>query len=111
MLDACAEDVVARGTASGLEAFDLLEALVREGKVGGYADLAAAGQISRPRMSQLLRLLELAPAIQEQLLFLPRIICGRDRIREHALRKITRIVDWEGQMKAFRDLMTSAERG
>jgi site-specific DNA recombinase len=88
-----------------------LESLVREGKVGGYGDLVAAGQISRPRMSQILGLLELAPAIQEQLLFLPKIICGRDPIHEHALRKITRIVDWEDQVEAFRHLMALTQEG
>ena len=88
-----------------------LETLVREGAVGNHGDLAEAGQISRARMSQLLRLLELAPAIQEQLLFLPKIIWGRDPIHEHALRKITRIVDWESQMEAFRGLMASHQRG
>ena len=45
-----------------------LETLVREGKVASYGDLAAAGQISRPRMSQLLRLLELEQANQEEYL-------------------------------------------
>ena len=55
-------------------------------------------------LSQMLRLVELAPAIQEQLLFLPKIISGRDRIHEHALRKITQIVDWEAQMKASKTL-------
>ena len=85
-----------------------LETLVGAGKLNAY-DLAEAGQISRPRMSQMLRLVELAPAIQEQLLFLPKILSGRDPIHEHALRKITRIVDWEAQMKAFRELMASAQ--
>ena len=88
-----------------------METLVREGTVGTYGDVAEAGQISRPRLSQMLRLTELAPAIQEQLLFLPKIVSGRDPIHEHALRKISRIVDWEAQMEAFRHLMASAQRG
>jgi hypothetical protein len=58
-----------------------------------------------------LQLLELAPAIQEQLLFLPKIVSGRDPINEHALRKTTQIVDWEVQMQTFRDLMASAQIG
>ena len=86
-----------------------IDTLVREGKVDSYRDLAEAGQISRPRMSQMMQLLELAPTIQEQLLFLPKIVSGRDPIHEHALRKITRIVDWEAQMETFRDLMASAQ--
>jgi hypothetical protein len=88
-----------------------LEALVREGTFTTYGDLAVAGQISRPRLSQILGLLELAPAIQEQLLFLPKILCGRDPIHEHALRKITRIVDWEDQVEVFRHLMALTQKG
>jgi hypothetical protein len=88
-----------------------IDTLIREGKVDSYGGLAEAGQISRPRMSQMLQLLELAPAIQERLLFLPKIVSGRDPISEHALRKISRIVDWEVQMESFRDLMACAQTG
>ncbi len=78
-----------------------LDSLAREGAVDSYRDLAEAGQISSARMSQIRRLTELAPAIQEELLFLPKIIAGRDRIHEFALRKIAGIVDWDVQMKEF----------
>jgi DNA invertase Pin-like site-specific DNA recombinase len=77
------------------------ERLVREGGVRNYRDLAAAGQISRARMSQIMRLSDLAPAIQEELLFLPKTIAGPDRFTEKSLRQIARSIDWEWQEKQF----------
>jgi site-specific DNA recombinase len=88
-----------------------MEKLTREGRVRTHGDLAEAGQISRSRLSQILKLTELAPAIQEQLLFLPKIISGRDRIHEYALRPIARMLDWEAQMKAFRALLAAGQSG
>ena len=55
-----------------------LETLVREGVVGNYGDLAEAGQISRARMSQLLRLLKLAPRIPCE----PECACAEPLSRE-----------------------------
>jgi hypothetical protein len=86
-----------------------LDSLAREGAVDSYRDLAEAGQISPARMSQIRRLTELAPAIQEELLFLPKLMAGRDRIHEFALRKIAAIMDWEEQMKEFRALMATVQ--
>ena len=43
------------------------------------------GQISRSRLSQILNVLNLSPAIQETLLYLPKIVTGPDRITEKAL--------------------------
>ena len=44
----------------------------------------------------------LAPDIQEDLLFLPRVERGRDPIREHAIRPIAATFDWRKQRKAWR---------
>jgi hypothetical protein len=62
------------------------------------------------RMSQIMGLTELAPAIQEELLFLPRTVLGRDRIYENELREIAREVDWEQQQRLFRSVMDSTGR-
>src|SRR3954447_6062197 len=72
------------------------------GAMQSYRDLAEAGQISPSRMSQIRALTELAPSIQEELLFLPKIVSGREGIRESGLRKIARMMDWEAQTAAFR---------
>jgi site-specific DNA recombinase len=84
------------------------EGLVREGKVRNYRDLAEAGQISRARLSQIMGLLNLAPDIQEELLFLPKTIAGPDRFLEKSLRQVARSIDWERQRKQFRALKDSA---
>ena len=44
----------------------------------------------------------LAPDIQEDLLFVPRVERGRDPIREHAIRPIAAMFDWRKQRKGWR---------
>jgi hypothetical protein len=58
-----------------------LEGLVRSGEVKDYADLARLGRVSRARMSQILKLLMLAPPIQEYILWSP----PRPHLRQEAL--------------------------
>ena len=82
-----------------------IEALVREGAVASYRDLAEVGQISPARMSQILRLADLAPSIQEELLFLPRVTRGADPVTESDLRQVVRVLDWESQRKQFKALV------
>ena len=50
-----------------------LERLLRTGVVKDYTDAARLGHVTRARISQVMSLLYLAPDIQEQVLFLPRI--------------------------------------
>jgi hypothetical protein len=52
------------------------------------ADLARLGNVSRARVTQIMNLLQLAPDIQEAILFLPRTVKGRDPIREKHVRPI-----------------------
>ena len=66
-----------------------------------------AGQVCSARISQIVALTNLAPAIQEQVLFLPRTLSGVDRIVEKDLRAIAQVVDWQQQMTLFRDLAKS----
>jgi len=86
------------------------QGLIRSGQVSNYRELADAGHISRARMSQIMRLTELAPQIQEELLFLPKTIRGPDPITEKALRDITRSIDWEWQKKKFAELKARCSR-
>ncbi len=81
-----------------------LEGLVRQGKVRTYRNLAEAGRVSRARLSQILRLADLAPEIQEQLLFLPKTVIGTDPITEKSLRQIAWSVDWDWQRSQFESL-------
>src|SRR3954469_20449567 len=59
-----------------------LDGLLSQGAVRSYRELAAAGHVSRARLSQILQLNHLAPEIQEQLLFLPPTRQGFDRLLE-----------------------------
>jgi hypothetical protein len=61
-------------------------------------------------MSQIMRLAELAPQIQEQLLFLPKTQSGPDPVREKALRDIACSIDWDWQRNKFEELMARGTR-
>src|SRR5271165_6891844 len=57
-----------------------VEELVRTGQVASYSALASLGHVTRARICQIVNLLQLAPDIQEALLFLPPTVRGRDAI-------------------------------
>jgi DNA invertase Pin-like site-specific DNA recombinase len=79
--------------------------LVKSGRVANYAEVARAGQVSRPRLSQVLSLNNLAPSIQEALLSLPNTVVGADAVTERDLRSIVKAVDWDTQRKLFEKLL------
>ena len=81
-----------------------LDTLLSQGTVRNAAEIAELGHVSRPRTCQILTLTNLAPAIQEAVLFLPKTVSGRDRISENRLRRIASLLDWEQQRQAFRSL-------
>ena len=80
------------------------EKLIQSGEVSDYAELARLGHVSRARMTQIMNFLNLAPDIQEELLFLPRITRGRDPITERHLRSIAAEVEWHRQQRMWRSL-------
>lgn len=80
------------------------EELVRRGEVADYADLARLGHVTRARMTQIMNLLNLAPNIQEAILFLRRTTKGRDPIGERKLRPISAVVDWKKQCRLWQGL-------
>lgn len=73
------------------------EKLIQEGLVTDYAELARLGHVTRARISQIVNLLNLAPDIQEEILFLPRVLEGKEPITEHQVREITGEADWQLQ--------------
>ena len=81
------------------------EELVRRGGITDYAELAELGHVTRARMTQIMNLLNLAPIIQEEILFLPRTTSGRDPIGERDLRSITAVADWRAQRRMWKDLL------
>jgi hypothetical protein len=81
------------------------EELVRSGEMRNYADIASLGHVSRARISQILKLLTLAPSIQEHLLFLPSHIAAYEPIHERDLRKVMREPRWDRQRELFAQLL------
>ena len=74
-----------------------LDQLIRDGVVADQAALARLGQVTRARMSQIMSLLNLAPDIQEAVLFLPRFTRGVAPLILADLRPIAKEWDWEKQ--------------
>src|SRR5690349_4662075 len=61
-----------------------LDGMVQSGAVKDYAELARLGRVTRARVTQIMNLLNLAPEIQEYLLWLPSA-CGGE-VTERDLR-------------------------
>jgi hypothetical protein len=74
--------------------------LLRERKVKDLAELARLGQVSRARVTQVMNLLNLAPAIQEELLFTEVVVAGRDVRTERKMRVPAAEYDWIRQAMA-----------
>jgi len=85
------------------------EGLIRDGVVSDYADLARLGFVTRARMTQIMNLLNLAPDIQEEMLFLPKTMTGRDPVSERNMRRVTAIVRWDRQRKLWREMICKNE--
>jgi len=73
--------------------------LLRDGTVKDYAELARLGRVTRARITQIMNLLNLAPEIQEEILFLPPVLNGRDPITERQVRQIVAISNWQKQRR------------
>lgn len=80
--------------------------MLQDGVVGSQTDLAALARVTQPRMTQIMNLLHLAPDIQEEILFLPRVIQGRSKISEQILRPLTGMPDWTHQRRAWTRMQT-----
>ena len=80
--------------------------LLRAEKFRDYAELARLGRVTRARMTQIMKLLDLAPDIQEQILFLP----NRKSLNERNLRPIVSRIDWNEQRRMFQKIMDRLDR-
>jgi hypothetical protein len=76
------------------------EELLRDATIRNYADLARLGRVTRARMTQIMKLLELAPDIQEEILFLP----PSKGLNERNLRPIVAHIDWGKQRRMFQEI-------
>jgi hypothetical protein len=80
-----------------------LEAQVRSGRVKDFRELARLAQVTPARIGQIVILAQLAPAIQERILFLP---SENDvPLAERELRVIAREPRWDRQQDLFERLL------
>lgn len=81
------------------------EGLIRDGVIENYTEIARLGHVTRARVSQIMNLLNLAPDIQEAILWLPRTESGRDRIILQQLQPIASTLDWRKQRRMWGDVI------
>lgn len=75
--------------------------LIRSGRCPTLAELAELTMVTQPRITQVMNLLHLAPDILEELLFLPRVLAGRDPIHEKMLRRVCGEVSFGRQRRLW----------
>jgi hypothetical protein len=74
--------------------------MIATGSARNYADLAHRTGVTAERLSQVMKLIWLAPAIQQEVLYLP--ACGgRYPLTECAVRSIATVWSWPGQLKLW----------
>jgi len=83
--------------------------LIAEGAIADQTELARIGHVTRARVTQICNLLHLAPDIQEQILFLPLVTKGRDRISERDLRPIAAEIRWDRQRQMWARLASRTD--
>lgn len=83
--------------------------MIRRGIASDYTDLARLGCISKERVSQMMRLIWLAPDIQQELLTLQPTPSGRFFAGETALRRIAERMLWAEQRLAWAQLQKDAD--
>jgi hypothetical protein len=76
------------------------EGLLVDETIQNYAELARLGRVTRSRITQIMKLLDLAPDIQEEILFLPPI----KGLNERKLRFIVSRTDWDEQRRLFQKI-------
>ena len=84
------------------------EDLLAQGTVKNFVELARLGEVSPARITQIMNLLNLAPDIQEALLFMTKPALGRELVSERTLRAIVAEPDWGVQREMFAVLLKRA---
>jgi hypothetical protein len=83
------------------------EELLRTNVVSDYVDLARLGHVTRARITQIMNLRLLAPDIQEEILFLPRVLQGTKQVTLKQLQPIAVQSDWKRQRRLWKSLSKS----
>ncbi len=86
-----------------------IDGRIRSGEIRDWAEAAHLVGVTRARMTQIAKLLLLAPKIQESILTLSNVTRGPDPVTERALRAAAAHVDWQRQElpRVARSLTTS----
>ena len=84
--------------------------LINTGQVTDQAELARVGHVSRARLTQIMDLNLLAPEIQEEILDLPLVQGGNDKILERDLRPIAQNFLWSKQKSIWKRLIFHTPR-
>jgi hypothetical protein len=82
-----------------------LDGLLRAGTFARQAEIAAAGHVTPARLSQIMALRNLAPDLQEAVLFLPRVERGRDPLILADLMPIAAELEWKRQRRLWQALL------
>ena len=83
--------------------------LVRNGEIQDYTELAQLGHVTRARITQIMNLTNLAPDIQEAILFLPRHDEGRDPLILRQFQKIAASLSWRAQRRDWKFLKAAVQ--
>ena len=75
--------------------------LIREGVINNQSELAHYAQVTTARMTHIMWLTNLAPEIQEAILFLPRVESGPDTVKEIEVRRIAQVMEWGVQREMW----------
>lgn len=79
-----------------------MEAMVHAGEVKTHEELARLGQVTQAYISRIMGLLNLAPDLQEALLFWPRVERGRPLVKLRDFNAILATPDWQAQRARWR---------
>ena len=83
--------------------------MLSTGEIQDYSQLASLGHVTRARATQIMNLLNLAPDIQEAILFLPTTETGRDAMKEWQLRPIAATLEWRKQRVLWKKLRKQSQ--
>jgi hypothetical protein len=86
------------------------EDLLRAGTLKDFADLSRLGRVTRARISQIMNLLNLAPDLQERLLFLDPVVTWRDEVSERILRSVVDEPCWTQQRRLFEEIVSQQSK-
>jgi len=86
------------------------EQMIDESVLPDYTGLAALGHVSRARLTQIMNLRNLAPDIQEEILFLSATVVDRCRISESSIRRLSSFLLWREQRVRWEQLKCGDRR-